>query len=267
MRRTKGFTLIELVVVIAVIALLMAILLPTLQRARRQAKAVKCQANLHQWGLMFSMYIGDNDGKWFRYYDARVPMTGWPTVMRAYYPETKDLLSCPMSPKPKHWKDTPPSGRYPPFGFHGSTFSPWVIGRSRQNPEITSSYGMNAWLYDRGPLDPGDPCWEIHPGSAAADFPILVDSRWMDGWPKANDHPPQYEDVANIKARIRVFCINRHDAYINSLFMDRSVRKVGLKELWTLKWHSEFNTRNRWTRAGGVKPEYWPQWMRRFKDY
>jgi prepilin-type processing-associated H-X9-DG protein len=63
------------------------------------------------------------------------------------------------------------------------------------------------------------------------------------------------------------FCINRHDGYINSLFLDWSVRRVGLKELWTLKWHNRFDTAGGWTRAGGVKPEDWPEWMRNFKDY
>ena len=51
------------------------------------------------------------------------------------------------------------------------------------------------------------------------------------------------------------------------LFMDWSVRKVGLKELWTLKWNRNFDTAGPWTKAGGVKPEDWPEWMRRFKDY
>jgi prepilin-type processing-associated H-X9-DG protein len=63
------------------------------------------------------------------------------------------------------------------------------------------------------------------------------------------------------------FCRNRHSGHINGLFLDWSVRKVGLKELWTLKWHREYNTRGPWTKAGGVKPEDWPQWMRGFKDY
>ena len=62
-------------------------------------------------------------------------------------------------------------------------------------------------------------------------------------------------------------CINRHDGYVNGLFFDWSVRKVGLKELWTLKWHRKYETRGRWTKAGGARPEDWPQWMRRFKDY
>jgi hypothetical protein len=29
----------------------------------------------------------------------------------------------------------------------------------------------------------------------------------------------------------------------------------------------QFDTANKWTRAGGVQPEDWPEWMRRFKDY
>jgi prepilin-type processing-associated H-X9-DG protein len=62
-------------------------------------------------------------------------------------------------------------------------------------------------------------------------------------------------------------CIERHVGGTNGLFMDWSVRKIGLKELWTLKWHREYNTRGPWTKAGGARPEDWPEWMRRFKDY
>jgi hypothetical protein len=49
--------------------------------------------------------------------------------------------------------------------------------------------------------------------------------------------------------------------------MDWSVRKIGLKELWTLKWHQNYNTAGLWTTAGGVGREDWPAWMRRFKEY
>jgi prepilin-type processing-associated H-X9-DG protein len=66
---------------------------------------------------------------------------------------------------------------------------------------------------------------------------------------------------------MRRFCINRHDGFINMAFLDGAARKVGLKELWTLKWHRGFKTRERWTKAGGTRPSDWPEWMRHFKDF
>lgn len=66
---------------------------------------------------------------------------------------------------------------------------------------------------------------------------------------------------------MKSFCIPRHGPFINGLFMDWSVRKIGLKELWTLKWYPDFNTRGPWTRAGNVPSDRWPQWMRSLKEY
>jgi prepilin-type processing-associated H-X9-DG protein len=64
-----------------------------------------------------------------------------------------------------------------------------------------------------------------------------------------------------------VNCDHRHRDSVNALFLDWSVRKVGLKELWTLNWCAEFNRAGPWTKAGGVQPQDWPAWMRSFKDY
>ena len=63
MHRRIGFTLIELLVVISVIVLLIAILMPSLNSASGKAKAVICESNLHQWGLLFIGLANENNGQ------------------------------------------------------------------------------------------------------------------------------------------------------------------------------------------------------------
>jgi len=157
-------------------------------------------------------------------------------------------------------------------GLYGTTFTSWEI--SSFSPPFRCSYGLNSGLFpptiifsnrffwhERGRYYP-----DLFSIRGNAGIPVLLDSVKPAMTPRDDavfSRPPTYDKNTGYWP----FCINRHNGFVNGLFLDWSVRKIGLKELWTLKWNPEFDTAGPWTKAGGVLPEDWPQWMRGLKDY
>jgi len=104
---------------------------------------------------------------------------------------------------------------------------------------------------------------ETYSVKGLANIPVILDSRKPRVMHHNTDEPPRFEHAWLHHS----VCMNRHNGHINGLFMDWSVRRIGLKELWTLKWQEDADTAGPWTKAGGALPEDWPAWMRSFKDY
>ena len=252
----QGFTLIELLVVIAIIALLMSILMPALSRVKDQAKTVACQSNLHQWAVMWSMYANDNNGHFQRGAggESQTGANRWPTVLRDYYQDDKIRL-CPSAKKPLS------EGGLNPFAAWG-IFTDGMY----------ASYGFNEWLCNRSinEQETGNYWREIFGVPRSNTIPLFLDCYWYDVWTHSIDNPPLTDgSTAGLAGsnEIRRVCLNRHNEAVNSAFLDWSVRKVDLKELWTLKWHKLYNTADVWTKAGGVTQDDWPDWMKAMKDY
>jgi prepilin-type N-terminal cleavage/methylation domain-containing protein len=64
MSRHPGFTIVELLVTISIIALLIGLLLPSLQNARKAARLTQCVTHTRQHAIGFFMYASDFDGSW-----------------------------------------------------------------------------------------------------------------------------------------------------------------------------------------------------------
>jgi prepilin-type processing-associated H-X9-DG protein len=131
----------------------------------------------------------------------------------------------------------------------GSKFTAWRLNREFWNVDrktpLAGSYGWSIYVpmtYSACPAINGLP-------PARARMPFLLDC--VLAYAPADGSPPAYDgDLSSYG--MKSVCIDRHNGGINSLFMDWSVHKVGLKELWTLKWCSGYNTSGPWTRAGGA---------------
>ena len=110
--RRNPFTLLELLVVIALIAILAAMLLPALSKARDKARAISCTSNLKQLGIYMNMYATDqNDvipqvdsnlasaqGKWqdcLATFDASKPLADWLHMPSG---KLRPLFRCPAGP-------------------------------------------------------------------------------------------------------------------------------------------------------------------------
>jgi prepilin-type N-terminal cleavage/methylation domain-containing protein len=262
MNTKRGFTLVELLVVIAIIALLMSILMPALARVRKQAKLVVCQSNLNQWGVVFAMYTGDNNG----YFNRGWPPTAggpalagghkWPYTLEAYYQDER-LRFCPMATKSITTERNTALWAWPRLDATSS--DTW------EKPE--GSFGTNEWTGNQNEDEGG---WERIPGAywkridvkGAGIIPLIMDCAWAGGFPEDTHEPPQYEGQIDLgMEEIHRYCINRHDYSIDICFVDLSVKRVGLKQLWELKWHRLFNTNS-------IPPSYkWPKWMDDCRDY
>src|SRR6266540_5678730 len=138
-----GFTLVELLVVISVIATLAGLLLPALGRAKSQAQAIACVNNLKQLGLANWMYFTD-EGKPVHY-------DNWPDLwmltLQRQYSAIDKVRVCPTAPERSSAQLAKDSSPY------GTVRRAWFVMNGKSNYQ--GSYALNGYFYTDAPF--GDP--------------------------------------------------------------------------------------------------------------
>jgi competence protein ComGC len=97
-RRRRAFTLIALLVVVAIIAILAAILFPVFAQAREKARQTSCLSNMKQIGMAITMYVTDYEAYPMHSSPSSAnPRTRWPDYISPYV-KNEPLFICPSAP-------------------------------------------------------------------------------------------------------------------------------------------------------------------------
>ena len=252
-----AFTLVELLVVITIIALLAAILLPVLGKAKLTGKRISCLNNLRQISMTRKMYTDDNKGKLIL---AVADETSVDTSISSG--EAKVML-CPST----HVPPVAPSGNNA-WGTADTTY----FGANSHAPSIPASYALNGWLsVDHTPVDPLTQYFFRKEADLQTPMrtPLFQDSTWYFVFPLETDPTLSPADLyhgynghrsgeTQCIHSMGLCLIDRHNsrapaaaptAYpyssgqvlpgmINMTFADNHGELVKLNNLWNYTWHS-----------------------------
>ena len=149
MRMRRAFTLVELLVVIGIIALLISVLLPALNKANQQAKKIACQSNLRMMGQALAVYTNDT-----KYYPGAQawskaggdPIACWPARLRKSMKAGREAFNCPAQDPAFRWQLVTGSGA----GFATADDAGYGYDPGEKTLSVFTTkfhYGYNDWGY------------------------------------------------------------------------------------------------------------------------
>lgn len=268
---TTGITVVELLVVVAVIGVLAGLLLPALARSKTKARSAKCTSNLKQWGIIWNVYTSDNNGFFSDGVGAGMPRGEWVWSLAYQYNDKPDLLMCPEATMRRargpnaHIKEirqrlSLPKVQATSYGGPRTVFDFPADPKLEPNPGKFwfASYGQNNWAYNvKGTLQGRLPefHWrEMDIAWEASEVPLFADAMWRGGGPDDTvwlkyEPPTVHGEWRGARDEAKHFAIMRHGRGINVLYFDGSVNKTQAPiDIWKMKWHQKFDT-EKWKRT------------------
>lgn len=248
-RAFRGFSLVELLVVTAIIAVLIAILLPTLSVVRKASRSTACLANLQQWGQSYQMYLSSYQVKAIPEQTNDDTTQLWWEALSPFNGDVKSSLLCPEAlesrngSRPRHFSRGTASNAW--------RKQTWAVGRPQliERGDWLGSYAFNVWAYKHAQFGQYPGSTSAHyfriPASQATRMPLLGDSVLPYAVPLSSDAvPPNLSDPGEGSGGIGGFCIDRHRMAINILFLDGHAEHIPLSQLWQLQWSEDAQPRS-----------------------
>lgn len=252
----QGFTLFELLVVVAIVGLLAALTIPTISKSVDAGRSAGCVSRLRTIGTAFLAYQTDHN-KLVPGDDASFGLPENLTWIAALhdYCDIDAIRSCPAAPHPGDANlDNGGGNKW------GSWDKAWAFGSGSwmlpAEDAGYSSYGMNMWARWRFMENASDERERASLGSTRVDepskIPLIMDARWEGLWPVDTDPLPASGALKHGQKEIPMTGSNwrmvdnlammRHGNGVNICFFDGSVRHVDVNDLWTLKWNKNYQS-------------------------
>jgi len=250
----RGFTVVELLVVMSIIVLLVAILLPSMRQAKVTTRRAVCLSQTHQLYLSWSGYLQDNFNVFFDYTLQQPGATRkiWTGTLEPYITQSgAGILICPETDNPPGLDGT---GNIGISGVRmGNAKLAWVERRPAYHavePFDRASYTYNVNMCPRCRYgEAEDRNIALHNLDQPDLTPVLGDGIWRESHPgEPGDIKMHPFDLSDPKVGstgswdlVWRYATNRHGIMTNLLFADGHSDSLYIPELWKQKWHKHYD--------------------------